>query len=252
MASLTLTEGFADAWRPTKVPEGAPQGPKRDVPGAIYNTEYGFLNPDGTHLQVRVSNIPAGVTVSVPEAIYLSSRDGVNSGIAALVKADTSGDAFWYYGTSAAAATTTYTALAPGGVAIYEVLFADPSSVERMAVPIVASYAPGRGSLSPISLDVGGGMIVWCSGSTAISPLAASGDLHTALGGCLAAAPSSRPRLVGGMSENRSVHGLMCSKSPSPSGTSFCGSTRTPLTLVPHRLLRSLTHHRVPSWMSRA
>ena len=111
----------------------------------------------GTRLQVQVSNIPSGVSVQVPDAIYLQNGYG-NSGIAVLTNVtDTSGDGpynpVYTTSTSASSAAGTNSVINPGGatsgMAVYEILFADPFSVESLTVPTLVTYTALLSSNSP-------------------------------------------------------------------------------------------------------
>ena len=181
-----------------------PKDFNQNVPGAIYNTESGFLyngnDPDpgpspltnppfgtgtqtipitatccalsnstgisgagqadaGTRLMVSVTNIPAGSNVYVPYAIYL--YNGVNypstttpapSGIAVLTNTASDGSGSFSpllsscsgstCPSTADGATKTFTLLPSTGLAVYEVLFADPFSIETATVPFVVQYQP--------------------------------------------------------------------------------------------------------------
>ena len=121
----------------------------------------------GTRLQVLVSNIPTGVLVYVPDAIYLhncvinalSPANSCQSGIAVLTKTtDAAGDGtfapYWTKTTAANDAIGAYTNINPGnavsGSATYEILFSDPFSVETLQVPTLVSYAPALSMNQPI------------------------------------------------------------------------------------------------------
>jgi len=116
--SVTVTEGFAQSWKPQSyaqtlaVAGGTYLGPGtpsfQNVPGFAYNTESGFIPqqsvlntlPDtiasgeaigiadrGTQLQFSVAGVPAGVTLYAPSYVYLSGPYGAGTpvGIAVLV-----------------------------------------------------------------------------------------------------------------------------------------------------------------------
>ena len=106
----------------------------------------------GTRLQVTISNIPAGAFVLVPEAIFLTngtcsatvflqqrhrgSGQHRRCGRGRLLSGCTPG-------TTAAAAALTYTPLPSTGMAVYEVLFADPFSIETATVAAsIVTYTP--------------------------------------------------------------------------------------------------------------
>jgi len=168
-----------------------PKDFNQNVPGALYNTESGFMYPGtptldsapidptpnpplglgtlpvtatsaplhnstgidnagiantGTRLQVQIStNGIQGLTVLVPEAIYLTNGVGTASGIAMLVTTDSSGAGSYapvYSGSSASAAVSTYTPIQSSGLAVYEVIFADPFSVETASMQAEVSFTP--------------------------------------------------------------------------------------------------------------
>jgi hypothetical protein len=172
-----------------------PKDENQNVPGAIYNTESGFMYPgsptldsgpvdptpnppfglgtvavtatslalhnsthiddagiadQGTRLQVSISNIPTGAFVLVPEGIFLNNGTTSPSGFAVLVTTDASGAGSYapvYAGSSAAAAAVTYTPISSSGMAVYEIIFADPFSLESMTVPTLVSYGPNLNAL---------------------------------------------------------------------------------------------------------
>jgi hypothetical protein len=201
-ASYWTYDGFSSAAAGTL---NYPKDFNQNVPGAIYNSESGFMYPggvpagctaldtpsgdpspnppfgvgtvtvtatsqalsnstcianagiadQGTRLQVTISNIPAGAFVLVPEAILLTNGTcnfttilSCNSGVAVLVTTDASGAGAYSpvaTGTaagSALAASLTYTPLASSGMAVYEVIFADPFSIETAVVQALVAYQP--------------------------------------------------------------------------------------------------------------
>jgi hypothetical protein len=116
--AVTVTEGFAQSWKPQSyaqilaVAGGTYLGPGtpsfQNIPGFAYNTESGFIPqqsvlntlPDtiasgeaigiadrGTQLQFSVAGVPAGVTLYAPSYVYLTGPYGAGSpvGIAVLV-----------------------------------------------------------------------------------------------------------------------------------------------------------------------
>lgn len=231
--AFTFSEGFASSWKAKNIaqitnqagngylpfaasywaydgfnsssPGGTLLYPKdqfQNVPGAIYNTESGFMYPgssatldssattpaapgnppfgtgttpvtaganalhngtlidnagiadNGTRLQLQISNIPAGANVYVPDAIYLTNgtNNGAtppvsnHSGIAVLVTTDGSGAGTYapvYTGAgNAPGATSTWSLLGSTGMAVYEVVFADPFSLESATVQTFVQYSP--------------------------------------------------------------------------------------------------------------
>jgi len=190
----TLTTA-ASYWSYNGTTLNYPKDFNQNVPGAIYNTESGFMYPgsaatldsgaidpqggltnppfglgtvavtstiaalhnstlidnagiadQGTRLQVQISNIPTGSFVLVPQAIFLNNGTPNPSGIAVLVNTDAAGAGAYSQvaasGATAAQATSTYVGLASTGMAVYEVLFADPFSIETATVTAIVAYAP--------------------------------------------------------------------------------------------------------------
>jgi len=200
-----------------------PKDINQDVPGAIYNTESGFMYPgagstldsaplvdpapnppfglgtvavtstalalhnstlidnagiadQGTRLQVQISNIPAGSFVMVPDAISLTNGTATPSGIAMLVNTDSAGAGTYspvYTGTSAGTALTTYSPLASSGMAVYEVIFADPFSIEQTIVTAIVAYSPNLNLNQPDptkTAQVFGGFAPFYSSAAAHEP----------------------------------------------------------------------------------
>jgi hypothetical protein len=149
----------------------------QNVPGAIYNTESGFENlgpasdptpnppagigntpvaatngfsngsgivgagvaTQGTRLAIQITSIPNGSIVLIPQVINLTNSVGV-SGVAVLTTTDANG-AGAYSPPSGVLATSNYVQIQASGLAVYEVLFADPFSIEQASVTIVVAYA---------------------------------------------------------------------------------------------------------------
>jgi hypothetical protein len=248
---FTFTEGFGSSWKakniahilsgtPTTNPGNGtvttaasywsydqttvnyPKDVNQNVPGAIYNTESGFMYPgssatldssvgdpvpnppfglgtvavastalalhngtlidnagiadQGTRLQFQISNIPAGGSVLVPDAVWLTNGTSLFSGIAMLVTTDAAGAGAYtpvFTGTSAATAVTTYSQLASSGLAVYEVIFADPFSIETTTIAAVVSYAPALNLNRPdptTTAQVFGGFAPFYSSAAAHQP----------------------------------------------------------------------------------
>ena len=100
----------------------------------------------GTRLmfQVQPATFVPGANILVPDAIWLNNGT-INSGIAMLVTTDAYGAGAYapvYTGTSATTAVTTFSAIPSTGVAVYEVIFADPFSIESATLAAVVTYSP--------------------------------------------------------------------------------------------------------------
>jgi hypothetical protein len=109
----------------------------------------------GTRLmfQVQTATIVPGTNILVPDALFLTNGTTTAScvtctgisGIAMLVTTDQYGAGAYapvYTGTSAVTAATTFSAISSTGVAVYEVIFADPFSIESATLTAVVTYAP--------------------------------------------------------------------------------------------------------------
>ena len=156
--SINFSEGFASAF---KVQAAADQS----LPGFPYNTETGFYNPalsgivvsaladSGTRLRATFNNIPAGVS------IYVTTTQ-TNSSSSSLQAALTSSESGPF---SAVAATVGNYAQIPitngSGIAVWEILMADPNSRETANFGVVVSYGTSvgaatvtvSGNLAPVS-----------------------------------------------------------------------------------------------------
>jgi len=103
----------------------------------------------GTRLSLQLTNIPAGSTVLVPTEVLLTNSDTVfTAGVATSkfsgVMVLTSTDAFGagaYSAPSAGIGTNILVAVPSTGLIVYEVLFADPFSIETATVPLEVAYA---------------------------------------------------------------------------------------------------------------
>jgi len=151
-SSATLVSApLSDPAAPNNPPFGIGTTPVTATSLALHNStliDNAGIADQGTRLQVQISNIPAGAFVLVPEAIALTNGNALNlaSGVAVLVNTDAAGAGAYSpvaaSGTSAGAASTTFVALPSSGMAVYEVIFADPFSIESATVTAIVAYAP--------------------------------------------------------------------------------------------------------------
>lgn len=158
----------------------------QNVPGALYFTESGFVstnlsgwsnpvpNPplgigttavtggtalvnrnsinvagiatQGTRIAVTFRDVPAGLTVSVPNAVLLTRTDNpsVNSGVALRVLNPNANGS----GGTLAAANFSYAAIS-GNLAVYEIMYTDPTRQEDMSINVMVSYTPNLASNLP-------------------------------------------------------------------------------------------------------
>jgi hypothetical protein len=119
--------------------------------GAFSSTSTGIATAGianaGTRLSVQVTNIPANSIVLIPQAISLytgsSPTTGTITGVAVLTSTDNNGAGSISLPTAPSTGTylSTYVTLPANGLAVYEVLWADPFSTENANVPMVVAYA---------------------------------------------------------------------------------------------------------------
>ncbi len=146
VGSVTFTENFATAFK-TQGPS-ATSAILQNVPGQIYYTESGLEIPvegglagaadSGTELQTTISNIPAGVTVSVDS----SYTDTATGAVATMISPFTS--------------TTGTVAVTDGSessvTVVWQVVADNPFAIDQLTFNIYASFtgAPGNpGSPTP-------------------------------------------------------------------------------------------------------
>jgi len=174
-----FTEGgfssFSSAANPT--PSNPPAGLQTFGGGAVTTVSggIGFTGPNasttgitqaglatqGTRLAVSLQGIPNGLTLYVPEVVFiLRQATGVTTGVMVLVATDgvTGADTGAYTPGTAAAAKQTgknyYAVATTNGAALltYEVLYSDPYSNEYTTVPFWVSYTPNLSANAPIGL----------------------------------------------------------------------------------------------------
>jgi len=179
---LRFREGFQTAFKV----RGA-TGQESSLPGQVFNSESGFVNPavagpggvpvgvadSGTRLMARFSNIPAGVAmfVSTTNVPFASFNGGSTTGsTAVLVNADASGASFTNGSLPFAASAPTavsgpitlscaagpYTVPAiqiptssGSGTAVWEVTAADQSNLDTMFFAIGFAYVSSTSSTTP-------------------------------------------------------------------------------------------------------
>jgi len=130
----------------------------------------------GTRLALSFSNQPQGVNIFVPPVVLLvNSITGSTTGVMVLTNTDASGAGSFSPPTgitAGGAANGVPGSGAPGvanpsigtnalvqvsnGLAVWEILFSDPNSIERTAVPVVAAFVSNLSANPPIGLPVPG------------------------------------------------------------------------------------------------
>jgi hypothetical protein len=176
---VTIREGFVGAFRFKGIAQMVsnagggsipvyPPDQNQNVPGAAYYGETGFYNgsdtdgvqfPDvsqsqpfptnnglnragladsGTRIALLFSGVPSGLRLFVPVTIRLTSTDtGARPGLAVLVNADASGGGAYERIVGNSAGLAEISAARP---AVYELVYADPVSIEVLTVPVAAAY----------------------------------------------------------------------------------------------------------------
>jgi hypothetical protein len=154
--AVTITEGFATAFKPRVYPYVTGVAPTvaggfpnpsattqyQNVEGFTYNSESGFYNPavtgnvvgladTGTRLQVVFNNVNNGVSVFVPNVVPLSGG-AAGLGEFLILVSPTQGTAATITGTNTTGSPSTGLTVTGGSAtAVYEVLNADPAAVKR-------------------------------------------------------------------------------------------------------------------------
>jgi len=112
----------------------------------------------GTRLAAAFSNIPQGSSIWVAPVLYLyrqgttgssTTLSGLSTGVAVLTATDAAGDTGF-----SATATTANLIQVSNSLAVYEILFSDPSSSEELDVPVVVSYQSNLSANPPAGLPV--------------------------------------------------------------------------------------------------
>ncbi len=149
---LTLTEGFATAFKTIGVPVTTPGQTQWESGYWAPGSNNGGGASQGTRFLLRFSNIPQGVEVSVPDAIEAGNSLGGPHLLIGLVEgADANG--------AGGHARETFSAITPvtlssgSGSAVYEVLDTNPIANDQVQIPIYVSWEsdtandlPGIGS----------------------------------------------------------------------------------------------------------
>jgi hypothetical protein len=98
----------------------------------------------GTRIALTFTHTPGHASVTVPSTVYLHQVGGplVNTGVLVLTHANAEGAGAFMAGAS--------TTIPEGGIAVYEVLYADPFAIEFGDIPCVVNH-PGSGTKVSVS-----------------------------------------------------------------------------------------------------
>jgi hypothetical protein len=204
---FTFREGFNNAFKPQSLTQVLLNGAAKpsyafntlnttqgvnnnqNVPGAVYDTESGFVNhlgtaggdaptnaltggagsgaafdntggsatnvalagkaTQGTRLMINFTNIPAGSTVTVPSIINLTNVIGGGTTGVAVLVTDTSASGFGGNVSSTTLTTVTVAGGTSTNRAVYEVFFSNPNALEQLAVPLTVNGTPNLPSNLP-------------------------------------------------------------------------------------------------------
>src|SRR5579884_3871500 len=184
----------------------------QNVPGAIYNTESGFEynstlsdptpNPpqgtgtitvtstsgalsngtgisgagradQGTRLALQISSIPNGSIVLVPTQVNLYNSTSSSTATGTMVLTSTDANGAGTFSAPSSVGTTSFVQIPSSGLVVYEVLFADPFSIEFANVPLVVAYAANLAQNLPqpgVTAQVAGSFAPFYSTASAHNP----------------------------------------------------------------------------------
>lgn len=205
-----VAQSLADAPSKGTFPTSYPADLNQNLPGNIFNTETGFLNgplsdppsqtvpptaafpsawgldkagaaDQGTRVYISFENVPASVKLFVPVVVPLiSSTNEQRSGTAVLVSTDANGAGAYSPIAGNASGLAQIPSTGSTAMAVYEVLYADPVSLESLTIPVAAAYVVnGRNdwiAAGPIAVKTGFAPVsrAWDPDST--SPVPRFGD----------------------------------------------------------------------------
>ena len=159
---------------PTNPPSGFGTGGPAPGLGNAFNDTTGTgtgingagIATQGTRLALSFATVPTGSSIWVPGVVYLYRQGtttgsgsfvvGATTGVAVLVTTGADGS-----GAFTAAQTTPSAGFVQvsNNLAVYEILFSDPSSLEKMYIPVVVVYTPNLNQNLPapgVTATVGG------------------------------------------------------------------------------------------------
>jgi len=125
----------------------------------------------GTRLALSLGSVPQGVSLYVLPVLYLyrqnnsagssvfptyNSNAANITGVAVLTSTDVNGDTAFTSVSTATSPSGALVQVSSSNLVVYEVLFADPNSLEQMDVPLVVSYTSNLSANPPVGLPVPG------------------------------------------------------------------------------------------------
>lgn len=145
---------------PSPNPPGFYNGTVLDLGNPLDSMGFGGLNTgingagtvnSGTRVALSFSTLPSGYAVQVPTVIYLhaTSDSTINSGVMVLTNTDAMGA-----GPYSQVVGTNGTSIVSGGLAVYEVLYADVNGIEYADIPCTLIGPHGPGPKTDVSVTV--------------------------------------------------------------------------------------------------
>jgi hypothetical protein len=195
--SLRFDEGFGSAWKPKNIQTYMsnastyltlaytyPNDAAQDIPGAIYNSETGFLvngttpSPfpaavpnlpantafpttrglniaglanQGTRLMATFNALPNGTQLFVPTRILTTNQQDATSrpGLAVLVSTDANGAGAFSAASGNSGSLAPVSVFNGSGTVVYEIIYADPFNLERLTVPVAVAFVANVGNNLP-------------------------------------------------------------------------------------------------------
>jgi hypothetical protein len=194
--SVRIDEGFGTAFKVKNIQtqlSNAPSSPgtfgslsyppdaAQDNPGAVYNTESGFLANNvapspindllvpngtfngvtrgmsiagianqGTRLLLAFNSVATGAQLFVPVRVAITNQLGGGvTGVAVLTSTDANGNGGFSPASGNSSGLSAVSLVNGSGVAVYEVLYSDPFQVERVTVPVAVAFVANVGNNLP-------------------------------------------------------------------------------------------------------
>jgi len=137
---------------------GVITGTVNNLGSALYDANTGIQNAgvatQGTRLAISFASVPTGSSLWVNPIQYIYRQSGGSTsnatGVMVLTSTDAAGD------TAFSAVTGSGLVQVSNNLVAYEVLFADPNSLEQVDVPVVVSYVSNLSANPPVGLPVTG------------------------------------------------------------------------------------------------
>jgi len=171
--ALVSQDGLSLVQQPQPIPPNTAPWPgaipgvtPQNLPGQNTFTESGFIPPTGlgiyssagvadhgTRLILRMSNIPAGVTVYAG-TVDASATDGdIENARARLINTNADGSGGGTFvssdGTASSTAGWPVAAIPSSGILVYEIVASDPAVVESIDIPFFVTFPVNAGALTP-------------------------------------------------------------------------------------------------------